>query len=77
MLNLSKKLATSANVSSMRIERARLDMVHAELRVGTPERTSVTQVAAQWGFGLLGRFAAICRDSYGELPSETLRAHPH
>lgn len=57
------------------IERARLDMVHAELRAGTPDRTSVTQVAARWGFGHLGRFAAIYRGSYGELPSETLRTH--
>ena len=55
------------------IERARLDMVRAELRVGSPDNSSVTQIAARWGFGHLGRFAAGYRKSFGEHPSETLR----
>ena len=48
-------------------------MVRAELRVGSPDNSSVTQIAARWGFGHLGRFAAGYRKSFGEHPSETLR----
>jgi AraC-like DNA-binding protein len=38
---------------------------------------SITSIAAQWGFGHLGRFAAQYRGAFGETPSETLaKRHP-
>ncbi|GGG68700.1 transcriptional regulator [Kocuria dechangensis] len=37
------------------------------------EETSVTDVATRWGFYHLGRFSALYRQTYGELPSQTLR----
>lgn len=55
------------------LERARLDRVHQELRVGTPETTTVTVAATRWGFTNLGRFAASYRTTYQETPSATLR----
>lgn len=38
------------------------------------EEKSVTEVALDWGFGHLGRFASLYRQRYGESPRETLRA---
>lgn len=38
------------------------------------ENRSVTEVALDWGFGHLGRFASLYRRRYGETPRETLRA---
>lgn len=53
--------------------RVRLENVHRELALGSPETTSVTTVATAWGFFHLGRFAARYRDAYGVSPSRTLR----
>lgn len=50
-----------------RMERARHDLVLAD-----PTTTSVTDVAARWGFFHLGRFAQTYRAMYQELPSQTL-----
>ncbi|GAA2345911.1 AraC family transcriptional regulator [Streptomyces violaceusniger] len=61
----------------------RLDRAHADLRAGVG---TVSDIAYQWGFTNLGRFARAYRDRFGELPSETLgpgftpparRAGPH
>jgi len=53
--------------------RIRLEHVRAELRAGAPGAT-VTEIALGWGFGHLGRFAALYQRYFGEKPSETLRA---
>jgi len=50
-----------------RLERARRDLISAD-----PSRTSVTDIAARWGFFHLGRFAQTYRARYQELPSQTL-----
>ncbi|MBV6726003.1 AraC family transcriptional regulator [Nocardioides daeguensis] len=53
---------------SARIARARADLLAAD-----PATVSVTDVAAQWGFFHLGRFAQAYRAAYQELPSQTLK----
>jgi transcriptional regulator GlxA family with amidase domain len=50
----------------------RLQGVHDEMVVCS-HRTTVTDVALQWGFTHLGIFAARYRERFGEFPSETLR----
>lgn len=55
------------------LRRLRLEKVREELMSADPETISVTEVAARWGFGHLGRFAAAYRTEYAERPSETLR----
>ena len=50
-----------------RMERARHDLIEAD-----PAHTSVTDIAARWGFFHLGRFAQAYRAMYQELPSQTL-----
>lgn len=49
----------------------RLDRVRRELLQAGPG-ANVTQIALQWGFDHLGRFAATYRDRFGEAPRETL-----
>lgn len=52
------------------LRNVRLDRVRAELRSG---RRPVAEVAHDWGFGHLGRFAAAYRRRFGRLPSEDRR----
>jgi AraC-like DNA-binding protein len=51
----------------VRLARARRDLLAAD-----PRGTSVTEVAGRWGFFHLGRFSQVYRDTYQELPSQTL-----
>ena len=52
----------------------RLDQAHEQLRAASPgDGTTITDVAARWGFTDASRFSARYRSSYGELPSHTLR----
>ncbi|GAA0316452.1 hypothetical protein GCM10010302_64440 [Streptomyces polychromogenes] len=56
------------------LRRVRLAQVHAELQAADPAGpVTVTEVAARWGFGHAGRFAAAYRAAYGASPSQTLR----
>lgn len=57
------------------LRRVRLERVHEEL-VGSRQvtGTTVTEVATRWGFVSMGRFAQEYRETYGVLPSETLRS---
>lgn len=54
------------------LRRIRLRRAHRDLRRLESSATSVSDVAARWGFGHLGRFAAAYRREYDELPSQTL-----
>ena len=54
------------------LRQVRLRCAHADLVAADPTRTSVTGVAAQWGFTHTGRFAGEYRRRYGCAPSETL-----
>jgi AraC-like DNA-binding protein len=58
-----------AYLRSVRFERVRHDLLNA--RAGE----TVTSIACRWGFYQFGRFAGQYRQIFGELPSETLRAH--
>ncbi|TFG38706.1 MAG: helix-turn-helix domain-containing protein [Candidatus Aminicenantes bacterium] len=51
----------------------RLDLLQRALIEANPENSSVTDIAMQYGFHELGRFASVYRRQFGELPSETLR----
>lgn len=51
----------------------RLDRAHEELRSSDPDTTTVAAIAARWGFGHPGRFAAEYRARFGRSPSDTLR----
>ena len=51
----------------------RLQKVHRELRLADPASGHVVDLARRHGFRDLGRFAAVYRDAFGELPSMTLR----
>jgi AraC-like DNA-binding protein len=52
----------------------RLNMVRATLRRIDPLTASVGEVASRYGFSEPGRFAAIYRSVFGEMPSTTLRS---
>ncbi len=63
------------SVSPMRYLRsARLAKVREAL-VRTDFGGSVTQIAMEWGFNHLGRFAVEYRNQFGESPSQTLRTN--
>jgi transcriptional regulator GlxA family with amidase domain len=51
----------------------RLNLVRAALRRAEPATTAIAEVARQYGFCELGRFAASYRATFGEAPSTTLR----
>jgi len=53
--------------------RARLNEAHKALQ--RDNSTTVTTVATDHGFYELGRFASMYKATFGERPSETLRAH--
>ncbi|KFU78008.1 Helix-turn-helix domain-containing protein [Amycolatopsis lurida] len=56
------------------LRRVRLDLARAELRAAAPgDGTTVTGVAAKWGFLDGSRFSAQYRAAFGEPPSHTLR----
>ena len=55
----------------------RLHLARQILRRRMPDRTGVTEAAAQCGFWHFGRFANEYRQLFGELPSQTLQSwHP-
>lgn len=54
------------------VREQRLAGAHAEL-LAAPPTSRVTEIAFGWGFGHLGRFSALYRARYGQLPSQTLR----
>jgi AraC-like DNA-binding protein len=55
------------------LRQRRLNMVRAVLRDAGSPPASVEEVARRYGFSELGRFAAIYRTVFGEIPSVTLR----
>ena len=58
---------------TMYLRQVRLRHVHLELRAADPATTTISQVAARWGFRHQGRFAAEYRRRYGVQPTDTLR----
>ena len=54
----------------------RMDQTRRALIRTVPGTSTVTQIAADYGFWELGRFSVEYRKMYGESPSETLRRPP-
>jgi AraC-like DNA-binding protein len=54
----------------------RMHLVHRALRSADAENTTVTEIAADYGFWELGRFAVAYRSLFGEAPSAALRRPP-
>ncbi|MEU9667699.1 helix-turn-helix transcriptional regulator [Streptomyces bobili] len=55
------------------LRRVRLAHAHDDLRAADPlDGTTVTDVAARWGFFHAGRFAGLYRSAYGHPPHRTL-----
>lgn len=55
------------------LRRVRLGHARAALQSAAPGDTTVTRVAARWGYAQPSSFAAHYRAAYGESPSQTLR----
>ena len=54
----------------------RMHLVHRALRSADAEKTTVTEIATDYGFWELGRFAVAYRSLFGEAPSAALRRSP-
>lgn len=54
----------------------RLHLAHRALSQAAPGRTTVTDIATEFGFWQFGRFAGAYRALFGETPSATLRRPP-
>jgi AraC-like DNA-binding protein len=55
------------------LREVRLNRVHTDLSAACPDTTTVSSVAARWGFAHPGRFATAYRRKFGCLPAQTLR----
>ncbi|MBX5488420.1 helix-turn-helix transcriptional regulator [Mycolicibacterium hassiacum] len=56
------------------LRQVRLDHAHRDLETADPTRETVMDVAKRWGFHHAGRFSAAYKRTFGEPPSQTLRA---
>ena len=54
----------------------RMYLVRRDLRRADAEKTTVTEIATDYGFWELGRFAVAYRSLFGEPPSAALRRPP-
>jgi AraC-like DNA-binding protein len=54
----------------------RMHMARRALRIADAERTTVTEIASDYGFWELGRFSVAYRSLFGEAPSVALRRPP-
>ena len=64
-------------LSPMRyLRQIRLEHAHHELAAADPRQTTVTDVAYQWGFTHLGRFASTYSAKYGRSPARPEAAEP-
>jgi AraC family ethanolamine operon transcriptional activator len=54
-------------LQAVRLQRVRRDLL------GKSSESSISDIAANWGFWHMGQFAADYRRQFGELPSETVR----
>ncbi len=50
----------------------RMNLVRSALKRADPAETTVTDIATNYGFWELGRFAVVYRSLFGEAPSSTL-----
>jgi AraC-like DNA-binding protein len=56
------------------LRRVRLAHAHQDLMAGDPtDGTTVTEIAARWGFHHPGRFASLYRNTYRSAPHQTLK----
>ncbi|OBI51202.1 helix-turn-helix transcriptional regulator [Mycobacterium sp. E787] len=55
------------------VRRVRLQRAHDDLIAAEPSGSTVTEIAARWGFAHTGRFAVLYRQTYGQSPHTTLR----
>lgn len=70
--SLQQGFMARRGLSPMRfVTERRLHAVHE--RLAGNSRENVSSVAWSFGFGHLGRFATLYRETYGETPSQTLR----
>jgi AraC-like DNA-binding protein len=54
----------------------RMNLARRALRNADPERTTVTEIASDYGFWEFGRFSVAYRSLFGESPSTSLHRHP-
>lgn len=54
----------------------RMNLARRALRRADAEKTTVTEIASDYGFWELGRFSVAYRSLFGEAPSATLRRPP-
>jgi AraC family ethanolamine operon transcriptional activator len=59
------------------LEAHRLNGVHRALRRADAIEVRVVDIANQWGFWLMGKFAGDYRRLFGQLPSATLMGRPN
>lgn len=56
------------------LRRLRLHYAHQDLLASDRMHSTVTDIAARWGFAHTGRFAVVYRQTYGQSPHSTLRS---